>query len=525
MGEEDNSKKKRKKKKGKKRDSQRDLVEIKEEEIEEKTPEPPSHLTEIEKRRFLLKYARKKLEKRKLQRAKVRKEKLMSATNSSTESYGRAYIEKFMKEMEREQAFVTNKIKEALKAEEDEKNAMEEQNKANNDLLSGILSSDKASERKKSHKSLDRKPGRVNMLNIAVDDDVFNHGLIIEKTVKMSDKSCMTDWNMFESYLREEFVDDFVDDEGNETAMDIKVISGLMESTLKFGYPRELWEIEDSINPAPSPTAKRIRARQKAEEERKKKQNAKKEERRRLKAAEKERRRNMPHLSRKAAERVVTSGNFLTNFRRKSKWIERTLGINMEHMENMRDRNDDFFAVSSDDDDNEDDDDDVIDDIDVDIETQTTTQTQTKQKKAKRIKNYLQLKRVFACNKLSGRAIGNVNFSATNRDWFGATYFVANSKYSTDTNGCIGIWNFMLPTSPEYELSAQTMITSTHFHPTDTFLVFGSTINGQILMWDLRNNKSRPIQRSNFSNGHSAPVFEMSFLPNIKQKQAEIAKK
>merc|ERR1712228_542974 len=125
-----------------------------------------------------------------------------------------------------------------------------------------------------------------------------------------------------------------------------------------------------------------------------------------------------------------------------------------EHMENMRDRNDDFFAISSDDDD--------------DMETQTTTQNQTKQnkskqrresvmirraqKKAKRIKNYLQLKRVFACNKLSGRAIGNVNFSATNRDWFGATYFVANSKYSTDTNGCIGIWSFMLPTSPEYEL-------------------------------------------------------------------------
>ena len=180
-----------------------------------------------------IEYAREKLERRKLQRAQVRKEKAMSASsnNASTESYGRAYIEKFMKEMEREQAFVQAKIKEALKAEEDEKNEIEQSKQQQNDLLSGILSSDKASSRKKD-KSLDRKPGRVNVLNIAGDDEMFNHGLIVEKTVKMSDKSCMTDWKMFESYLREEFMDDFVDEEGNEKSMDIKVISGVLLTLL-----------------------------------------------------------------------------------------------------------------------------------------------------------------------------------------------------------------------------------------------------------------------------------------------------
>ena len=317
-----------------------------------------------------------------------------------------------------------------------------------------------------------------------------------------------------------------------------------MESTLKFGYPRELWEIEDSINPALSPTAKRIRARQKAEEERKKKLNAEKEKRRRLKAEEKERRRNLPHLSRKDAERVVQSGDFLSNFRRKSKWIERTLGINMEHMENVRDRDDDFFDYSDDDDDvgdeNENENENVIEIEEEEKESNQSAKPLTKQNKQqrrresvlirraqrkKKPKNYLKLKRRFGCNKLSGRPIGNINFSASNRDWFGATYFIAHSKYSTDTNGRIGIWNFMLPKSPEYELTATNMITSTYFHPTDTFLVFGSTINGQILMWDLRNNSAKPIERSNFSNGHAAPVFEMSFLPNIRQKQAEIAKK
>jgi len=77
---------------------------------------------------------------------------------------------------------------------------------------------------------------------------------------------------------------------------------------------------------------------------------------------------------------------------------------------------------------------------------------------------------------------------------------------------------------PEYSLTAQNQITTVHFHPTDPFFVFGSTMNGQILMWDVRNGKSKPMQRSNFAEGHSAPVFDMSFLPNIKLKQAEIAK-
>ncbi len=40
-------------------------------------------------------------------------------------------------------------------------------------------------------------------------------------------------------------------------------------------------------------------------------------------------------------------------------------------------------------------------------------------------------------------------------------------------------------------------------------------------MWDLRiNNKThgKPIERSNFSNGHSSPVFTMSFLPTMSNR-------
>merc|ERR1712154_47858 len=184
---------------------------------------------------------------------------------------------------------------------------------------------------------------------------------------------------------------------------------------------------------------------------------------------------------------------------KKSKWIERTLGINMERLENIQNAEEEKEEVYN------------------DINNEESKEITVRPKK------YLRLRKKFSVSKLNGRAIGNVSFSESNRDWFAATYFSANSKYSTDSKkGCIGIWNFMLPQFPEYILNSNNMITSTHFHPTSPFLVFGSTINGQILMWDLRtSNNSKPIERSNFSNGHSAPVFTMSFLPNIKQKQAE----
>ena len=529
--------------KGKKGKSKAAPVAITDEpEEDEKTPEPPSNLSEIEKRKFRLKYARKKLEKRKKQREQVRAQKAgkdgKDATNGDSvkASYGKTYIDKFMQQLQKEQSYVQSKIAEAMKEEEEEEKASKDA--AANDMLSGLgLSSDAASKRKKKNKSLDRKPGRVNHLTFGEDID---YGLIIEKKIKTHSQSVQTDPKYFEDYLREEFLDDFMDRDGNPLSIEMKVIAGMVESVDKFGYPRELWEIQSASSP--SPTAEKIRSRQRAEDERKAKQQALKEKRKREREEERARRKNIPYMPRKDATKLIKQGDFLENFRKKAKWIERTLGINMEYMDNMAD--DDFFGYDDEDEyyeeeemkgtgmDDNDDGEEYKDDHKENIKQTKATMSRREsvkemknRPKKKKIKNYLKLKKKFGINMLNGRPIGNINFSASNRDWFASTYYVAGSRYSTDKNGCIAIWNFMLPTYPEYTLTAQNMITSTHFHPTDPFFIFGSTINGQILMWDLRNNKQKPIQRSNFSNGHSAPVFTMSFLPNIKQKQAEIAKK
>ena len=342
-----------------------------------------------------------------------------------------------------------------------------------------------------------------------------------------------------------------------------QVIAGLVESTLKFGHPRDLWEQESGISAQPSPLAMKIRAKAKAIESKKLKIRAQKEKWKREREAEKQRRLNRPYLPRREAEKLAKSGDFMENLRKKAKWIERTLGVNLELHEQELDKESDFWSSSDSDatdddfdkDSIENDLDDIMDekgdsdqkgDDDDDEEDVAGGGGGVKQSKQKEVipllsrlltrksfgkrvakkahKKYLRFRRKFTSSALSGRPIGNIDFSTSNTDWFAATYLAAKNRYSAESNGLISIWNFMLPKFPEYSLTAQNQITSTHFHPTDPFFIFGTTLNGQILMWDLRNNKSKPMQRSNFSEGHSAPVFSMSFLPNIKQKQAEIAK-
>ena len=66
------------------------------------------------------------------------------------------------------------------------------------------------------------------------------------------------------------------------------------------------------------------------------------------------------------------------------------------------------------------------------------------------------------------------------------------------------------------------MITTTHFHPTDKFLVFASTISGQILCYDLRiGGNSKPIQRTSFSDGHSSSIFSMDFLQSATNSKSD----
>eukprot|EP01083_Nonionella_stella_P246307 855307_1 len=294
----ESSKSGKKGKKGKKR------VEVIEDiaEEDEKTPEPPSNLTEIEKRKFKLKYARRKLERRKREREKVRAAKALKLNNNNnnnnmeTNTYGKSYIDKFMKQLETEQTLIKKKIIDAIKLEEEEN----KKKKAENDLLSGLgLSREGYNKSLDSfNKSLDRSPGRIN--NLSISDILINHKYIISKKIETRNVMCQTQSKIFEDYLREEFIDDFNDNNGNPINMNIKIIAGLVESTLKFGYPRELWELESNNNmsSSPSPTAIKIRGKQQAQDERKRKIKEEQLRRKIEREVEKERRKNTPYMNR-----------------------------------------------------------------------------------------------------------------------------------------------------------------------------------------------------------------------------------
>ncbi len=94
-------------------------------------------------------------------------------------------------------------------------------------------------------------------------------------------------------------------------------------------------------------------------------------------------------------------------------------------------------------------------------------------------------------------------------------------SFSSVPDGTITIWNYMLPKKPEYVLESQSMITSARFHPTNPKLVVAATISGQILAWDIR-AKMTPHYRTQFSAGHSAPVFAMEFLPTHNRNMQHI---
>ena len=65
-----------------------------------------------------------------------------------------------------------------------------------------------------------------------------------------------------------------------------------------------------------------------------------------------------------------------------------------------------------------------------------------------------------------------------------------------DFDGIIAIWSTVLPTRPEFKFVSTSPILAACFHPQSPNLIIGSCYNGQILLWDMKNKSSLPVQRS-----------------------------
>jgi dynein intermediate chain len=115
-------------------------------------------------------------------------------------------------------------------------------------------------------------------------------------------------------------------------------------------------------------------------------------------------------------------------------------------------------------------------------------------------------------NQIQTTARGNTTSStaATTTTTVGVNY---NINDDDNAPGMLCIWSKALHKRPEFKFIASSPVLTGIFHNADQYLVLGGCYNGQILLWDMRNGRSLPVQRSNLAGkGHKHPVYAMSMI-------------
>ena len=238
-----------------------------------------------------------------------------------------------------------------------------------------------------------------------------------------------TDFDMFVSYLMEQYGEEFPD----EKSITDEVKANLILSKYKMGWPKELWMHEKSLSPSPQnlmygdddeyiEQQQKIQLLKQQEKERKQRQFEMIQERRKLRLE----RMSRTKLPENEANLLINTGNFLINFRKKTKWMERTLGINStafisDYITSSIKGGDIFNKY-------ENNDDSKYDGYDNDEEEANNTLSRTSVSKGgtlrvrgstinlqkRRHKNLLRYANKFSTTETEGRAIGDINFSLTN---------------------------------------------------------------------------------------------------------------
>jgi dynein intermediate chain len=125
-------------------------------------------------------------------------------------------------------------------------------------------------------------------------------------------------------------------------------------------------------------------------------------------------------------------------------------------------------------------------------------------------------------NTTLSRPVSAIDFSPKYPELMLAAY----AQVDTDDTGAIGtdgwegssaagtvcIWNAHLSSRPEYVFTADSSVLTAFFHPTNPRTIIGSTVSGQLLMWDTR-SKSTPVHRTSLTHSHVTPVYACSLLP------------
>lgn len=101
-------------------------------------------------------------------------------------------------------------------------------------------------------------------------------------------------------------------------------------------------------------------------------------------------------------------------------------------------------------------------------------------------------------NKIGGGTTSGASGGGSNSSTAGS----ASSRSATaeeEAPGVVCVWSKDLHSRPEYRFTASSPVLAAVFHTQEQNLVIGGCYSGQILLWDMKLNKSLPVQRSSMS--------------------------
>ena len=106
--------------------------------------------------------------------------------------------------------------------------------------------------------------------------------------------------------------------------------------------------------------------------------------------------------------------------------------------------------------------------------------------------------RVGAAGKNSNNSSGSLALAAGAATAGGAG---SEEQEAAAAPGMVCVWSKDLHSRPEYRFVASSPVLAAAFHSQEQSLVIGGCYSGQILLWDMKLNKSLPVQRSSMSGG------------------------
>uniref|UniRef100_A0AC35TJM1 WD_REPEATS_REGION domain-containing protein n=1 Tax=Rhabditophanes sp. KR3021 TaxID=114890 RepID=A0AC35TJM1_9BILA len=127
----------------------------------------------------------------------------------------------------------------------------------------------------------------------------------------------------------------------------------------------------------------------------------------------------------------------------------------------------------------------------------------------------LTLDRVFHNEKLAKKFVCSIDYSETHNELVAVAY--DSPQYmATEPGSIVNIWNLRFKVAePEFELYSPTRLTCAAFGKFNSNIIIGGCYSGQICMWDTRDSRRTPIQKSPVSlSAHTHPINSLKIIGN-----------